>query len=239
MIHTSPAIALKNISQHYANGIPVLRHVSLAVAQGSFSVLIGPSGCGKSTILKLLTGIEKETSGTLTIAGETSMVFQNGALFPWLTVYENVAFGISAENAHRDVVKRETEKYIELMGLSAFTHKYPRELSGGQRQRVGIARALAIDPAIILLDEPFSALDPKTTEELHAELLRIWELTKKTILMVSHSIEEAVLLGDTVSLMKEGKIVQTFDITLPRARSMDSKKFLEHVTEIRTAFFNK
>ena len=165
------------------------------------------------------------------------MVFQSGALFPWLSVYDNVAFGLIAKGLPQYKIKEETGKYIAMTGLTQFEHKYPRDLSGGQRQRVGIARALAVNPDVLLLDEPFSALDTATTEDLHKDLLKIWQQTKKTIVMVSHSIEEAVTLADRIMLMKAGKVFETFDITLPRPRREQEALFIHDVHRVRNKIF--
>ena len=165
------------------------------------------------------------------------MVFQSGALLPWLTVRENIALGLTAKKYAESAIRSESTKYIEMMGLKGFEEKYPRDLSGGERQRVGIARALAVDPAVLLLDEPFSALDPKTTEELHNDIIKIWKNTKKTIVMVSHLIEEAVSLADRVLLIKNHKSDRIFKVTLARPRRENESEFAREVSEVRREFF--
>jgi len=165
------------------------------------------------------------------------MVFQSGALFPWLNVFENVALGLRAKNVDDKKVEIICDKYIEMAGLAGFEEKFPHELSGGQKQRVGLARALAVEPKVLLLDEPFSALDTGTTEELHKDLIKIWQQTKKTIVMVSHSIEEAVTLADRIMLMKAGVVEKTFSITLPRPRREQESDFMHDVQTIRKKFF--
>ena len=195
--------------------------------------LIGPSGCGKSTVLKMIAGLEKPTVGELEKPENVGMVFQSGALLPWLTVEENVAFPIYANGIRKERAEDLTNKYIQMVNLGEFKLRYPRELSGGQKQRVGIARALAIEPPVLLLDEPFSALDPVTTDEMHNYLLKIWKETAKTIVMVSHLTEEAILLADRIAIMKDGKIKNTLEIPLKRPRKEEDKKFLELLEEIK------
>ncbi len=214
-----------------------LLKTSFSVSEGSFTCIIGPSGGGKSTILKLIAGLEEPTSGIVTKPEAISMVFQSGALLPWLNVFENVAIGLRAKNLGRDEIRRTSFAYIEMVGLRGLEAKYPHELSGGQRQRVGIARALAVNPAVLLLDEPFSALDPKTSDELHTDIIKIWRETKKTVVMVSHLIEEAVSLADTVILMKNYTVDRVFPITLPRPRRENEVGFAKEVREVRREFF--
>jgi NitT/TauT family transport system ATP-binding protein len=227
----------KIVKTYPGNPAPSLSEVSFNVLEGEFFCIVGPSGCGKSTVLKIIADLEKINSGEVKKPQEVSMVFQSGALLPWLNVYENVAFGLRAKNAPDKKILEECAKYIEMTGLSEFAAKYPRDLSGGQRQRVGIARALAVDPQVLLLDEPFSALDTVTTEDLHKDLLKIWHQTKKTIVMVSHSIEEAVNLADRVMLMKAGRIQQIFEIKLPYPRREQEAGFMHDVQNIRKKFF--
>lgn len=217
---------------------PALRGASFSIEEGQFVCLIGPSGCGKTTILKLVAGLEESTSGTVQRPEAVSMSFQMGALFPWLTVFENVALGLRERGRSEQSIAREVEKQLRAVGMLAHHDTYPSELSGGQRQRVGIARALAVEPAVLLLDEPFSALDPKTTAELHTDILRIWRETKTTILMVSHLIEEAVGLADRVLLVHDGAIAHEFAIDLPHPRH-DTVAFHQEVMRIRREFFKE
>lgn len=235
----NPIITFENVSKIYKQPTEelALRDVNFTVSEGEFVCFIGPSGCGKSTILKIIAGIDKESSGQVIKPKDVSMVFQIGSLFPWFTVFENVALVLRSKGFSENEVLKESRKYIELMGLADFYSKFPRDLSGGQRQRVGIARALAVNPSVMLLDEPFSALDPKITDELHKDLLNIWKETKKTIVLVSHSIEEAAALGDRVFLMKDFTIQEVFPISLPRPRHERGEEFSKEVNKIRKEFF--
>lgn len=215
---TDPII-LKNVTKIYKGSrTPAVSDVNFEVTSGQFFCLVGPSGCGKSTILKLIAGIEKPTEGTVSIHGKVGMVFQSAGLFPWLTVRQNVEFGVRMEHVGNHLLLHNTEKYIRMVNLEEYQDRYPRELSGGQRQRVGLARALAIEPEILLLDEPFSALDTITTEELHKYLLTIWKQTHKTIVMVSHLLEEAYLLSDKIGVVKSGHLMKIFPVEDKRPR---------------------
>jgi NitT/TauT family transport system ATP-binding protein len=224
---TNPII-LKNIGKTYfGSKIPAISDINLEVKEGEFLCFVGPSGCGKSTILKLIAGLEEPSIGTVEKPPRVGMVFQSGALLPWLTVEENVAFPIYVKGGSKEKAEDITNKYLQMVTLSGFKLKYPRELSGGQKQRVGIARALASEAEVLLLDEPFSALDPVTTNELHNDLLRIWQETGKTIVMVSHSMEEAILLADRIVIMQQGKIKNIVNVSLKRPRNDESKEFLK------------
>jgi NitT/TauT family transport system ATP-binding protein len=228
---------------------PAVHDVSFSVQEGEFVCLVGPSGCGKTTILKLIAGLEEKTTGAITKPAAVAMTFQSAALLPWLTVFENVALGLrqprrpagvgiptSGQAGASGNIAHAVDRELRAVDMLTMHDKYPADLSGGQRQRVGIARALAVEPAVLLMDEPFSALDPKTTAELHDDLLKIWHETKKTIVMVSHLIEEAVSLADRVILMREGTIDQIFPIDLPYPRR-ESEHFHREVMKIRREFF--
>lgn len=214
-----------------------LKDISFSVGAGEFVCLIGPSGAGKTTILMIIAGLEKESSGNVQRPENISMVFQSGALLPWLTVFDNVVFGLTSKDIQENIARKESLRYIDMLGLNDFIDRYPRELSGGQRQRVGIARALAVNPALLLLDEPFSSLDIKTTEELHRDIITIWKETKKTIIMVSHAIEEAISLAQRIILVKNFTIDQIFSISLPWPRRDQEPEFAHEVLKIRREFF--
>jgi NitT/TauT family transport system ATP-binding protein len=211
----------------------VVRDFSLSIAPGEFFCLVGPSGCGKSTVIKLMAGIEAPSNGTIARPEHVGMVFQSYALLPWLTVEGNVAFAARMQGFDRDKVSGVTERYLHMVHLEAFAERYPRELSAGQRQRVGIARALAVEPDVLLMDEPFSALDPVITDELHDDVLRIWEQTKKTVVMISNHFEEAVLLADRVGIMKDGRLAKILKVTLSRPRRQEETAFTAEVHKLR------
>lgn len=230
-------ISLKNITKIYnGSGAKALDNVDLEIREDEFFCLVGASGSGKSTILKLIARIEAPTSGEINTTEDMGMVFQSGALFPWLTVEENVCFRLRTKGISDLKQKESARKYLDMVKLKNFEDKYPRGLSGGQRQRVGIARALAVEAKILLLDEPFSALDPLTTKELYFDILDIWCKTKKTIVMVSHYLEESILLSDRVGCMKEGKITGIVDIDLKRPRKINDKAFANKLEKIKILF---
>lgn len=233
------AVSIRHVSMSFAgkNGdsIPVLEDVSAEVQRGEFVCIVGPSGCGKSTLLSIVAGFLRATSGEALVEGEPVrrpdprriFVFQENGVFPWLNVRENVGFGIrKADRAERD---RIIAHYIDMVGLCGFENAYPYELSGGMRQRVEIARALAANPDIIYMDEPFGALDFLTRLKMRADLTRIWQSEKKTILFVTHDIEEAIQLADRVLVMsnRPATIQEIVNIDLPRPRDLDSPGYLE------------
>lgn len=197
--------------------------IDLGVREGEFLTLVGPSGCGKSTLLDLLTGLTAPTSGEIRIDGvpvegpglDRGIVFQQYALFPWRTALGNVEFGLEAKAVPRKERSALARRHLDLVGLGGFGDRYPHELSGGMRQRVAIARSLAFDPDVLLMDEPFAALDAQTRESLQEELLRIWEKTGKTIVFITHGIDEAVYLGQRVAVMssRPGRIRQVIDVS--------------------------
>lgn len=230
--------------------VHALENIDLSVAENEFVTLVGPSGCGKSTLLKLVSGLIPVTQGTIHVRSQevkepfsdVGFVFQHPVLLPWRTVLENVLFSIEMLGLSlKDYQSRATE-LIDLAGLSGFENKYPRELSGGMQQRVSLCRALVHDPSLLLMDEPFGALDAMTREEMSFELLRIWEERRKTILFVTHSIPEAILLADRVVVMtpRPGRISREFKIDLPRPRIYEmefNERFKAYNREIRNLIF--
>lgn len=211
---------------------PVLRDVSLTVHAGEFVTILGQSGSGKSTLLRMLAGLIPPDSGTLTLAGKpvcgpsanAGMVFQSYALYPWLTVYDNIAFGLLAQKLPPQTIAERLEALLRLVGLSGYEHAWPRELSGGMRQRVGFARALAVEPDVLLLDEPFSALDIFTAQKLRSDLLALWgdiRLRTRAMVMVTHDVEEAVLMSDRVLILDatSKRIDDEFSINIPARRA--------------------
>lgn len=234
-------------------GAPVvaLKDINLDIKQGEFISLLGPSGCGKTTLLRTIADLQKPTSGSISVRGQSpreirlqkkyGIVFQNPVLYDWRTVRRNVCMPMELMGIpKRDRIARVT-KMLELVGLMEFGKKYPHELSGGMQQRVGIARALAIKPEILLMDEPFSALDEFTKEKLHEDLLRIWKKTNKTILFVTHNIQEAVFLSDRVVVLSPhpGRVSAVVDITLDRPRDLSIKntpEFNALVAKVRNSF---
>jgi NitT/TauT family transport system ATP-binding protein len=212
-----------------------LGDTNLHVKEGEFVCLIGPSGCGKSTLLRIIAGFELASDGTMIVAGkevtgpgpDRGMVFQDYGLFPWLTVRDNIGFGPSARGLKKAQITEIVDRFVELVGLSRFADAYPHQLSGGMKQRVAIARVLANDARVVLMDEPFGALDAMTRERLQDELLELWERTGLTIIFVTHAIEEAILLADRVVAMQPGpgRIVSDTRIELARPRDVASPEF--------------
>jgi len=190
-----------------AGPFQALRDINLSLEEGEFFCIVGPSGCGKTTLLRILAGLEEASGGEMSIAIRNgsglaqAMVFQEYSIFPWMTVLDNVAFGLEALGLPRNERREKALEFIRMVGLSRFTSHYPSQLSGGMRQRVAIARALATDPEILLMDEPFAALDAQNRAILQSELVRIWESSRKTVVYITHSIEEALSLGDRIAVM--------------------------------------
>jgi NitT/TauT family transport system ATP-binding protein len=224
-------LELQSISKVYGTGedaVTALEDVSLSVGDSEFVSILGPSGCGKSTLLRIVDGLLKPTTGTVSIDGtevsgsgqDRGMVFQSFNLFPWRTVRENIEFGLEVAGVSKENRRKEAQKYIELVGLNNFGDSYPKELSGGMQQRVGLARALAIDPEILLMDEPFGALDAQTRELMQTELLKIWSENQKTSVFVTHDIEEAIFLSDRVVVLTDrpGRIHEIIDVPFDRPR---------------------
>jgi NitT/TauT family transport system ATP-binding protein len=235
---SSPVVVLKDVWMSFpgkANGeaIHVLERVDLQVEEGEFVCIVGPSGCGKSTLLNIVAGFLHHTRGQVTVEGQPVQgpdrrrifVFQENGIFPWLTVRDNICFGLRPDDPRRDDTFRH---YVDMVGLKGFENAYPRELSGGMRQRVEIARALASNPEIIYMDEPFGALDFLTRLKMRSDLIRIWQEERKTILFVTHDIEEAVQLADRVIVMSKrpASVQEVVRVELPRPRDLDSPEYL-------------
>ena len=238
-----PIIQLRSLRMNFPGKtapIAVLENIDLEVFRGEFVCIVGPSGCGKSTLLNIVAGFFKPTSGEVLINGtqvsgpdpQRIFVFQENGVFPWLTVEQNIGFGLAqlSPQEKAPIIQR----YVDMVGLTKFEKLYPRELSGGMRQRVEIARALAANPDIIYMDEPFGALDFITRLKMRADLTRIWQEERKTILFVTHDIEESVQLADRVIILspRPGKILRDLTIDLPRPRDLDSSAYLETRDEI-------
>ena len=226
---------LNKIYQASNGPVEALRSVDLTVRKGEFVCLLGASGCGKSTLLRIVAGFEEATQGEVTVYGcdvkgpgpDRGMVFQDYALFPWLTVRDNIGFGPRHRRVAPSEVAKLTDKFMAMVGLTAFADRYPHQLSGGMKQRVAIARVLANDADILLMDEPFGALAALTRSALQEELIEIWRTTKLTVIFVTHSVEEAVLLADRVVVMSSspGRIDCQAEIDLPRPRDVASAEF--------------
>jgi len=224
------AIEIAGLRKEYLSGpgrVLALDDISLRIAPGEFLCIVGPSGCGKSTLLRILAGLDHQTGGRITVdaegwAVENAMVFQDSGLFPWMSVEANVSFGLMTRNVPAREAAERVEAALKLVGLAKFRRHYPHQLSGGMRQRSAIARAFVTDPAMLLMDEPFAALDAQNRVILQAELVRIWGQTGKTVVYVTHSIEEALLLGDRCVVMtaQPGRIKQTIDVPFPRPRDL-------------------
>ena len=233
-----PHIAIRAVHKVFQSGeqdVVALKNINLEVLQGEFVCLLGPSGCGKSTLLNAIAGFSLPSTGVIEISGvpvtvpgpDRGMVFQEYALFPWMTVEKNVAFGLEIKGMAKDAIRERVDNLLVMLHLQDFSKRYPKDLSGGMRQRVAIARVLALDSPIMLMDEPFGALDALTRRNLQDELLRIWTELKKTIIFVTHSIEESLYLADRTVLMtyRPGTIKRDLRIALPRPRDVASPEF--------------
>jgi NitT/TauT family transport system ATP-binding protein len=251
---TTPILELKRVTKEYNSGrrgrmLPILQNVNMSINKNEFVSIVGPSGSGKSTLLRIIMGLEAPSSGKVFFKGEEfpsgkvnpfmAMVFQSFGLFPWLTVLENVEFGLESLHILKEKRREKSIQIIQEVGLDGFEDAYPRELSGGMKQRVGIARALVTDPEILLMDEPFSALDPLTAESLREEILKVWNnkfTTPEVIIMVTHNIEEAVYLSDKVLIMSKrpGTILHELQIDMPRPREKRDKLLYDYVDRITT-----
>jgi NitT/TauT family transport system ATP-binding protein len=245
-VRSPPKIVIDGISKRFKTTkgvVEALVNASLDINAGEIVCLVGPSGCGKSTLLDIIAGLTKPDGGRLTADGapikgpgpERLMMFQEAALFPWLDALGNVMFGLRLRRDLKEAERRDiARRHLEMVGLGGFEHAHAHELSGGMRQRVALARALAPNPQVLLMDEPFSALDALTRERLYDDLQRIWYETGKTIVFVTHNVREAVCLGDRVVLFapRPGWIASTFDICLPRPRDINSVELAEYASRI-------
>jgi NitT/TauT family transport system ATP-binding protein len=211
-----------------------LEDVSFEIPNGEFVSIVGPSGCGKSTLLLIIDGLVQATTGTVAIDGrvirkpgrDRAMVFQEASLFPWFTTLRNCAYGLECQGVGRREAEKRARNLLEMVGLAGFEQHYPGELSVGMQQRANLARAIAVDPEVLLMDEPFAALDAQTRELMQAELLRIWAETRKTVVFITHQIDEAIYLSDRVIVMsaRPGRIIDDINVNLARPRSLDVKR---------------
>ena len=246
-----PKVQIKAVEKIYEgrNGKTVaLNGVNLDIYNNEFICVVGPSGCGKSTLLNIIAGLHEATSGEVLVDGvkvegtgvDRGVVFQQYALFPWLTVKQNVEFGLKLK---KNITKEQREqiamKYIKMVGLEKFVNSYPKELSGGMKQRVAIARAYAVNPSLLLMDEPFGALDAQTRTQLQSELTRTWQEEKKTCFFITHDVEEAILLATKVVVMsaRPGRIKEVIDIDIPYPRNQETK-MLPRFTELKNYIWN-
>ena len=237
MADLSAAIAVDGVSHVYAGGdgdgdVPALADIAMRVAPGRFVVIVGPSGCGKNSLLMMMAGLRRQSTGTILVAGKpmpdpdpnrVGVVFQEASLFPWLCAIDNIEFPLTLKGAGRDERRQRATAMLKLVGLDGFAGRYPHELSGGMKQRVSIARGLVQDPPVLLMDEPFAALDEQTRMTMGHELLRIWSQTSKTVVFITHSLTEAVYLADEVLVMsaRPGRIIDRIAIDLARPRTYE------------------
>lgn len=251
---STPLLELRNVTKEFidnnGNCTKILNNINLIINHNEFISIVGPSGCGKSTLLRIMMGLEKYTNGEIIFKGMSmktdgtvnphmAMVFQSFGLFPWLTVVENVEFGLESMHMPKVQRRKKSLSIIQDVGLEGFEAAYPRELSGGMKQRVGIARALVMDPEILVMDEPFSALDPLTAEALREEILKVWSnklATPEVVIMVTHNIEEAVYLSDKVIILshRPGSVLKEVNIQIPRSREKKDKSIYEYSDYITT-----
>jgi NitT/TauT family transport system ATP-binding protein len=226
-----PKIAIAGLTKTFATGdgpFTALDNISLDIPRGNFCTIVGPSGCGKTTLLRILAGLETASAGRAVIAADNpakptnAMVFQGDSIFPWMTVWGNAAYGLRMRHAPRGQIRDIVGHYLDRTGLRPFADRYPHQLSGGMKQRVSIARAFATDPEVLLMDEPFSALDEQNRTLLQEELLRIWDEDKKTVVFITHSVDEAVTLGDRIVVMTAhpGRIKTIVEVPFPRPREV-------------------
>ena len=241
-------IVVDGVGKTFTSGsgrVEALRGVNFSVQEGEFVCIIGSSGAGKTTLFRIIAGLEEATDGTVWLDREPiegpgtdrGMVFQEYGLFPWRTVLGNVAFGLEQRDMSKPARLERAEEMIDLVGLGEFVDSYPKELSGGMKQRVGIARALAVDPEILLMDEPFGSVDAQTKQRLHGELLDVWRETGKTVMFVTHDVDEAVTLADRVVVLtgSPGSVHEVVDVDLDRPRARTDEAFAEYEERLRDA----
>jgi NitT/TauT family transport system ATP-binding protein len=237
----TPKLATRNLSKRF-DGLEALRDLNVEIERGGFVSVVGPSGCGKTTFLRIVAGLETASAGEVLLDGhlvrgpgrDRGFVFQADSLLPWRTVLGNAMIGPEVAGRNGEPERRRTLELLKLVGLEGFEAYYPRQLSGGMRQRVNLARALAIDPQVLLMDEPFSALDAQTREIMQTELMRIWEQGRKTVLFVTHQIDEAVFLSDRVLVFarRPGRLQESVEIKMPRPRHLAIKRTPEFVAYV-------
>jgi len=226
-------LQVKDLSKSFGD-LQVLRDMNFTVAEHEFVAIVGPSGCGKTTLLRTIAGIETPDAGAVIIDGkpikgpgaDRGFVFQQDSLLPWRTIWKNLVFGLEVNGRLNEANLADAKKLLQLVGLSGFEHFYPNQISGGMRQRVNLARALALNPEVLIMDEPFSALDAQTREMMQLELLRIWQRGRKTVLFITHQIDEAVFLADRIVVLgrRPGWVKETIPIDLPRPRDLTVKR---------------
>jgi NitT/TauT family transport system ATP-binding protein len=251
-LSSNPVIVAENASKLFLDGAVVaFRQLSFAINRNEIMCIVGPSGCGKTTFLRCIAGLTDLSTGQLLVDGNpvsgppdgVAMVFQHFGLLPWKTVYENAAFGLAMANTPAEKIKERVNHYLELVGLAGFEKHYPYQLSGGMQQRVGLVRALAMNPSVLLMDEPFAALDAQTREILQEELLQLMERPeeRKTMVFITHSIDEAILLGDRVAIMsaRPGRIKEILDVPFARPRDVDAMRADPRFAEMRTHIWHQ
>jgi len=234
------SLEVEKVAKHYKHGrdhVHALHDVSFHVGRKEFVCIVGPSGCGKSTLLKIIAGLDKPTSGEVRVLGETvsephpkiSMIFQTFALFPWRTVVQNVEYGLEVRGVPKPERRKIAEELVDVIGLKGYEQSYPKALSGGMKQRVGIVRALAVDPEIVLMDEAFSAIDEFTAQVLRSEVAELWEDSKKTFVLVTHNLTEAIEMADRIMILsaRPAKIKQTVSVNLRRPRNRVDQNFMK------------